>query len=728
MIGGGGGAGDRGGRSSLSPRRLSTSAGAARRLSAASAASGAEAAAVAELLRAVDELDGIRRDWEALSEAVPSGKDPSSRSLLQREAALRESLRSCPLGDPGDATTTWRHFCDDEVVLAHGMATEALIRAELARLDWEARSATDADAGRLVDMAVLRMRLFDIEGGHLHLLEAYRAGSSDPRLDVLLRYAARLQAPRRPDLLGDEGLVSGAHAAAMLRHLRSMFLSSGYIVQTILAATKARSMSDLIFVDSQADQLESSLLASIEEPNPMLPDESREPRISTDLVDLVRVFLLHRILPLARLCAILGSDCVQLLLRLGIVCALDGDSCRSLGSEAAAAIVGNDGASAGGYLGIAAVAIWPMEEDLLIATDFEQTFSTEDLEPVMYLSEDSLALAAAAPRREVASVFDPCCGSGVQGIVALRYYAGEATFVDLNPRALRFTRFNLALNGLAHKARGLHLGSVYDALPPDAGPFDAIVANPPFVPNPSGIAAGGGALFGNGGDTGERVVSEIVQGASKFLRTGGTLAVVAMSPNVEGLPGRLEGWFTAGAGSSTAGCTAVVFRGEATSVSSYLPTSSAVETARYQDALRRMGIQTVSETIAILATDGPDGVGPRATLAGAPRAGLWADHAFLRTAARGAVGAEEVRGGAMAPPPPPVQQAGSVSLRAEAAPVPLEASDYLREGCLPGFQAGFFPGYCMGPAAGWERTAEELKGFAKAFAQRRDLAAKRPKR
>lgn len=59
--------------------------------------------------------------------------------------------------------------------------------------------------------------------------------------------------------------------------------------------------------------------------------------------------------------------------------------------------------------------------------------------------------------------------------------------------------------------------------------------------------------------------------------------MVAMSPNVEGLPGRLEGWFTAGAGSSTAGCTAVVFRGEATSVSSYLPTSSAVETARYQD-------------------------------------------------------------------------------------------------------------------------------------------------
>lgn len=37
-------------------------------------------------------------------------------------------------------------------------------------------------------------------------------------------------------------------------------------------------MSDLIFVDSQADQLESSLLASIEEPNPMLPDESRDRR------------------------------------------------------------------------------------------------------------------------------------------------------------------------------------------------------------------------------------------------------------------------------------------------------------------------------------------------------------------------------------------------------------------------------------------------------------------
>lgn len=43
-----------------------------------------------------------------------------------------------------------------------------------------------------------------------------------------------------------------------------------------------------------------------------------------------------------------------------------------------------------------------------------------------YLSLDSYALVDAAPRESVVSVLDICCGSGVQGLVALRHYAKEA--------------------------------------------------------------------------------------------------------------------------------------------------------------------------------------------------------------------------------------------------------------------------------------------------------------
>jgi len=94
------------------------------------------------------------------------------------------------------------------------------------------------------------------------------------------------------------------------------------------------------------------------------------------------------------------------------------------------------------------VAFWPLEEDLLVATDFGDTQHAEgEFEPVMYLSLDSYALVSAAPRVPAERVLDICCGSGVQGIVALRYYAEYATFQDLNPRALRFSRFNAFLNG-----------------------------------------------------------------------------------------------------------------------------------------------------------------------------------------------------------------------------------------------------------------------------------------
>ena len=43
-----------------------------------------------------------------------------------------------------------------------------------------------------------------------------------------------------------------------------------------------------------------------------------------------------------------------------------------------------------------------------------------------YLSLDSYALISAAPRSSVESVLDMCCGSGVQGLVALQHYAKKA--------------------------------------------------------------------------------------------------------------------------------------------------------------------------------------------------------------------------------------------------------------------------------------------------------------
>ena len=104
-------------------------------------------------------------------------------------------------------------------------------------------------------------------------------------------------------------------------------LENKYQTEMIVTATKASSMSDFIFVESRADQLEMGLLDNIEESNPMKP-ETNKPSVPSDLVDIIRIFLLHRLLPLSRLGELFGAECVKFLLSLQAISAIDGDACR----------------------------------------------------------------------------------------------------------------------------------------------------------------------------------------------------------------------------------------------------------------------------------------------------------------------------------------------------------------------------------------------------------------
>ena len=62
--------------------------------------------------------------------------------------------------------------------------------------------------------------------------------------------------------------------------------------------------------------------------------------------------------------------------------------------------------------------------------------------------------------------------------------------------------------------------------------FDAILVNPPFMPNPKNIATGASLLFGNGGDCGEEVLSAAVRLASCHLAPDGCLTAVSKVPNL----------------------------------------------------------------------------------------------------------------------------------------------------------------------------------------------------
>ncbi len=82
--------------------------------------------------------------------------------------------------------------------------------------------------------------------------------------------------------------------------------------------------------------------------------------------------------------------------------------------------------------------------------------------PVMYIGMDSMGLVHTAPQYDSETLLDLCCGSGVQGLCATRY-ARSVIGVDINPRAIRFSRFNAQLNGIDNIE--FRLGNLYETVP-----------------------------------------------------------------------------------------------------------------------------------------------------------------------------------------------------------------------------------------------------------------------
>lgn len=233
----------------------------------------------------------------------------------------------------------------------------------------------------------------------------------------------------------------------------------------------------------------------------------------------------------------LGGDVLDQLLRLFLLRGRVGeDQCRSLfGSERfqlledLGLLRSVDGACA------ATVDLYPVG-DLLVATDHRYQVRREDHldeEPVMYLGRDSVGLAMIAPRTKSGSHLDLCTGSGVQALVASSY-ADEVVGVDVNPRALRFARFNAAFNGVDN-ARFV-LGDLYE---PVAGRrFASITANPPFVPSPTAALA-----FRDGGADGEAVLRRIVAGAPAHLEPDGRMSVVTDLVAIDRYADKLRSWW-----------------------------------------------------------------------------------------------------------------------------------------------------------------------------------------
>jgi hypothetical protein len=121
------------------------------------------------------------------------------------------------------------------------------------------------------------------------------------------------------------------------------------------------------------------------------------------------------------------------------------------------------------------------------------------------------------------SVFEPFAGAGAFGLMALKLGARRVEFLDVNPRASAFQQDNAVRNGFAADRYRCRLGSIVDAKV--GAPFDLVLANPPFVPTPPGIA---GTLTSNGGSEGSDLVTVLFRRLDNLLAPDGEAYVYVM--------------------------------------------------------------------------------------------------------------------------------------------------------------------------------------------------------
>ncbi len=200
-------------------------------------------------------------------------------------------------------------------------------------------------------------------------------------------------------------------------------------------------------------------------------------------------------------------------------------------------------------------------------------------------------------RRPVRTALDLGTGPGIQALLAAAH-CDQVVAIDLNQRAIAYTRFNAALNDVSNiDARA---GNWFE--PVEGERFDLIVANPPYVVSPDT------ELFYRDGDLlSDAVTQKLLQEAPAHLEEGGYAHVMG-----NWIHGRDEDWrapverWLAGSG-----CDALLLNYAGLDLVSYAahwnvplaaqgaaPFLAAVD--RWLDYYRHEGIEAITEGMVVL--------------------------------------------------------------------------------------------------------------------------------
>lgn len=159
-----------------------------------------------------------------------------------------------------------------------------------------------------------------------------------------------------------------------------------------------------------------------------------------------------------------------------------------------------------------------------MAAPLRSTIPLQVTDGVYAPQEDSWLLSGvleASGLAEGRRVLDICTGSGVLALEAARLGAREVLAFDLCPAAVECASGNAAASGLPVEVR---LGTLQDAV--RHGPFDLVVANPPYVPSTLPPAGTGPDRAWDAGADGRVVLDELCALAPRLIAPGGALLLV----------------------------------------------------------------------------------------------------------------------------------------------------------------------------------------------------------